>query len=264
MVVRMPLPYQNSAAHVQGVAPSGRGARHLGTSSARYTGILIKVELHTHTDGDPADRIAHSTRQLLDRAASHGYGALAITLHDRYVDPAPHAAYARERGIVLLSGIERTIGRRHVLLVNYPAACADVRTFDDIARLKRQFGGLVVAPHPFYPIPSALGAALDRHTDVFDAVEVNAMYTRLVDFNRRAVRWARARGKPLVGNTDLHLLDQIGTTYSLVDAEPHADAICDAIRSGRVELRTEPLSSLRAVRLFSGMCWGGIKGRVLR
>ena len=86
------------------------------------------------------------------------------------------------------------------------------------------------------------------------------MYTRLVDFNRRAIRWARAHGKPLVGNTDLHLLDQMGTTYSLVDAEPQADAICDAIRAGRVEVRTEPLPSMRAARLFSGMCWGGIKG----
>ena len=225
---------------------------------------MIKLELHTHTDDDPADRITHSTRALVDRAVTLGYGALAVTLHDRYFDPAPHAAYARERGLVLLPGIERTIGRAHILLINFPAACKDVRSFDDIARLKQQFGGLVVAPHPFYPIPSALGRSLDRHVALFDAVEVNAMYTRLVDFNRRAITWARAHDKPLVGNTDLHLLDQMGTTYSLVDAEPSADAICDAIRARRVELRTEPLSMLRAGRLFSGMCWGGLKGRLYR
>ena len=88
---------------------------------------MLKVELHAHTDDDPADRITHSTRQLIDRAAGLGYGALAITLHDRYFDPAPLAAHARERGIVLLPGIERTIANRHVLLINFPAACADVR-----------------------------------------------------------------------------------------------------------------------------------------
>lgn len=225
---------------------------------------MVKLELHAHTDDDPADRISHSTRQLIDRAALLGYGAMAITLHDRYFDPASHAAYARDRGLVLLPGIERTIGRWHVLLINFPPACADVRGLDDIARLKRRCGGIVVAPHPFYPIPSALGTALDRHAAVFDAVEVNAMYTRLVDFNRRAIRWARARGKPLVGNTDLHLLDQMGTTYSLVEAEPHADAICDAIRAGRVEVRTKPLSSIYAARLFGGMLWGGIKGKLTR
>ena len=30
---------------------------------------------------------------------------------------------------------------RHLLLINFPPACADVRSFDDIARLKRQCGG---------------------------------------------------------------------------------------------------------------------------
>jgi predicted metal-dependent phosphoesterase TrpH len=224
---------------------------------------VVKLELHTHTDEDPADRIPHSTRQLIDHAASMGYGALAVTLHDRYFDAAPHVAYARDRGVLLLPGIERNIGRRHVLLVNFPAACADVRTFDDIARLKQRYGGLVVAPHPFYPIPSALGGELDRHPALFDAVEVNAMYTRIIDFNHRAIRWARAHGKTLVGNTDLHLLDQLGTTYSLVDSEPHADAICEAIRAGRVEVRSEPLSSVDAAQLFTRMCWGGLKGRLL-
>jgi predicted metal-dependent phosphoesterase TrpH len=225
---------------------------------------VLKIELHAHTDEDPADRIAHSAQQLIDRAAELGYGALAITLHDRYFDPAPLAPYARDRGIVLLAGIERTIARRHVLLINFPPACADVQSFDDIAALKRQCAGLVVVPHSFYPIPSALGAALDEHAALVDAVEVNAMYTGLVNFNRRAIRWAHAHHKPLVGNSDLHLLEQMGTTYSLVDAAPHADAICDAIRAGRVEVRTESLSSLKAARLFSTMLWGGLIGRLKR
>jgi predicted metal-dependent phosphoesterase TrpH len=225
---------------------------------------VLKVELHAHTDGDPADRIDHSIRELVDHAASLGYGALAVTLHDRYFDPAPDSAYARERGIVLLPGIERTIARRHVLLINFPPECANVGSFEDIERLKSRCGGLVVVPHAFYPTPSALGRLLDRHTRLVDAVEVNAMYTSTLDFNRRAIAWAHAHRKPLVGNTDLHLLEQMGTTYSLVDAEPHPDSICEAIRNGRVEVRSEPLSLVRAVHLFSLMCWGGIRGRLGR
>jgi predicted metal-dependent phosphoesterase TrpH len=226
---------------------------------------VIKLELHTHTDEDPADRIAHSARELIDRAASLSYGALAVTLHDRYFDAVPHAAYARERGVTLLSGIERTVGRHHILLVNFPARSATMHSLDDIRALKREHpNGLVVAPHPFYPIPSALGRVLEDNPDVFDAVEINAMYTAFVDFNRRAARWAQDQKKPLVGNTDLHLLAQMGSTYSVVDSEPSADAICAAIKAGRVEVRTEPLSMIRAASLFAGMCWGGIKGRIAR
>jgi predicted metal-dependent phosphoesterase TrpH len=164
---------------------------------------------------------------------------------------------------VLLPGIEKTIEGRHVLLLNFPPESADIRSFADVARLKRT-AGLVVAPHPFYPIPSAMGRLLERWKDLIDAVEINAMYTRLVNFNRRAAAWARAHGKPLVGNSDLHLLAQLGTTYSLVDAPPEPDAICAAIRAGRVEVRTEPLSSFRAAALFSGMCLGGLVGRLRR
>jgi predicted metal-dependent phosphoesterase TrpH len=225
---------------------------------------VLKVELHAHTDRDPLDDIAHSTRDLIDRAATLGYQALAITLHNRYFDPAGDAAYARERGIVLIPGVERSIHHRHVLLLNFPPSCADVHSFDDIAALKQSSGGIVIAPHPFYPIPSALGDRLERHRDLVDAVEVNSMYTRLVNFNRRAIAWARANGKPLVGNTDLHLLDQMGTTWTWVDAEPDADAICDAIRAGRAEVRSEPLSTVRAGWIYARMVTSGLTGRLER
>jgi predicted metal-dependent phosphoesterase TrpH len=223
---------------------------------------VLKLELHAHTDEDPADRIPHTTAQLIDHAAALGYGALAVTLHDRYFDPAAHAHYAHERGLVLLPGIERTIAHRHVLLVNFPAECASVRTFDDIAQLKAVSNGLVVAPHPFYPTISAMGRLMDVHADLIDAVELNAMYTRHLDFNRRAIAWSRAHRKPVVGNSDLHRLEQMGSTYSLVDADPDPDSICEAIRSGRVEVRTEPLRMSRAARIMAKMIIGGALGRL--
>jgi predicted metal-dependent phosphoesterase TrpH len=223
---------------------------------------MLKVELHAHTDLDPADRITHSTTDLIDRAAALGYGAIAVTLHDRYFDPAPWNAYARERGVVLLAGIERTIAHRHILLINFPPSCAAVRSFDDVRRLKAETGGLVIAPHPYYPVRSALQSLLDAHASLFDAVELNAMYTTRLDFNRRAIAWARARGTPLVGNTDLHLLDQLGTTYTMVDAPADADSICKAIRHGQIEVRTEPLTELQAGLIFGQMWLGGVLGAV--
>jgi predicted metal-dependent phosphoesterase TrpH len=225
---------------------------------------VLKTELHTHTDLDPEDRIPHTTRQLIDRAADLGYQVVAVTLHDRYFDPAPYLPYARERGLVLLSGIERTIARRHVLLINFGPECASVRTFDDIARLKARAAGLVIAPHAYYPITSSLRHRLSLHAAQIDGVEVNAMYSRQVDFNQRAIAMARKLDKPLVGNTDLHRLDQLGTTYSLVESDPDPDAICEAIRTGRVEVRTEPIGLGRAGLTLTRMVIGGLLGRADR
>jgi predicted metal-dependent phosphoesterase TrpH len=224
--------------------------------------VVLKTELHAHTDLDPKDRIPHSTVQLIDRAAALGYQIIAVTLHERYFDPESYRPYARERGLVLLSGIERTIAGRHVLLINFGPECASVQTFDDVERLKARASGLVIAPHPFYPTISSLRDRLEPHAAVFDAVELSFMYTRHIDFNRRAVAFAKAHQKPLVGNTDLHRLDQLGTTYSLVDADPEPDAICGAIRAGRVEVRTEPISLRRAATTITRMATGGVRGRV--
>lgn len=214
---------------------------------------MIKVELHTHTADDPADYIPHSTHELIDRSAQLGYNALAITLHDLQLDLAPYLAYAHQRGVTLIPGIERTIEGKHVLLLNFSRATETVETFADLARLRASEHGLVVAPHPYFPSPTCLGGDLAAHADLFDAVEYNAMFTAALNFNDRAARWAMTHGKPLVGNGDVHRLRQLGTTYSLVDAPPDADAICDAIRSNRVYVEATPLPLLTAVGVMADM-----------
>ena len=217
---------------------------------------MLKVELHTHTSDDPVDRIQHTAVQLVDRAAALGYDALAITLHERQLDLHRIGPYAAERGIILIPGVERSIQGRHVLLLNFRRGADEVLTFDDLARLKRRERGLVVAPHPFFPALSCLRGCMHERPELFDAVEHNAMFTTHVNFNRRAELWAAHHGKPLVGNCDVHQLRQLGTTYSLVDAAPDAEAICAAIADGRVEVVSRPLAMHEAARIMGGMFIG--------
>lgn len=225
---------------------------------------MLKVELHAHTSDDPVDDIPHSTPQLIDRAAQLGYQAVAITLHDRQLDLRPFTSYARERGITLIPGIERTIEGRHVLLLNFSSATESVHSFDDLARLKSRERGLVVAPHPFYPIGSALRERMDRYANLIDAVEFNAMFTSLLNFNTQAMRWARLHGKPMVGNGDVHRLRQLESTYSLIEAEPNPDAICEAIRDCRLDVHAQPLSIAAAASIMSELLIGDIKKGRLR
>ncbi len=211
---------------------------------------MLKVELHSHTADDPSDRVPYSTIQLIDRAAALGYDALAVTLHDKQLDLTPVRDHAAKRRIVLIPGTERTIQGKHVLLINFQSGTEDVHTFADLEALKRRQSGLVVAPHPYFPQRTCLWGLMDDHAGLFDAVEVNGMFTESVDFNAPARRWARANGKPLVGNGDVHRLVQLGTTYSLVDAEPHPDAICAAIAAGRVDVVARPHSWRTVGRLL--------------
>jgi predicted metal-dependent phosphoesterase TrpH len=222
---------------------------------------VLNVDLHLHTADDPVDHLSYSAFTLVDRAAALGFGALAITLHDRQLESERLTAYARERGIVLVRGVERTIHRRHVLLLGFDAeATAAVRTLDDVARLRATGRGLVIAPHPFFPDRSCLRGALDAHPEAFDAVEWSYFWTRAVNCNARAARWAAQYGKPIVGNSDLHDLRQLGRTFSLVDAPPEPAAILEAIRQGRVVLRTSPAPVLQGASVFGGMLLRSLRG----
>jgi hypothetical protein len=220
---------------------------------------VLKVDLHLHTADDPVDHNEHDAVGLINRAAELGFDALAITLHERQFADADLGSYARERGIVLIPGLECTIEGRHVLLLNFPRYAEDVRTFADLAVLRSRANGLVVAPHPFFPEACCLRGCLERHRDLFDAVEWSYFWTRGLNFNARAERWARQHGKPVVGNSDLHDLRQLGRTHSWVLAERHPDAICAAVREGRVALRTEPAPALELARTFGGMVVRGRK-----
>ena len=214
---------------------------------------MLKVELHAHSADDPLDAIPHSTVQLIERAADMGYDALAVTLHDRQLDLGPYRSLAAARGITLIPGIERTIEGKHVLLLNFRRGAEDVQTFDDLAALKRSESGLVIAPHPFFPGGTCLRGLLDRHADLFDAVEYNAMFTSSLNFNDTAARWARAHGKPMVGCGDVPRLRQLGTTYSLIDAPRDANAICAAIRERRVQVEAKPISWASAISIMADM-----------
>src|ERR1051326_3757808 len=103
---------------------------------SRDVSRMLKVELHSHTADDPIDKIPYSTRDLIDRAAALGFDALAITLHNRQLDLRPWHSYASDRHIVLIPGVERTIGGKHVLLPNFQHGTEDVWSFDDLAALK--------------------------------------------------------------------------------------------------------------------------------
>ena len=214
--------------------------------------MRLKADLHLHTREGEAP-IAYDALTLIDWAARDGYQVLAITNHNVVTWSEALSAYARERGILLIPGVEATIERKHVLLYNIDVRPSRVRTFAELRRLKGS-GWLVVAAHPFFPGPTHFGNRLLDEIDLFDGIEFSHFYTTRIDFNRPAARLAQVVGLPLLGSSDSHLADQFGTTYSLIDAEPEMDSVLTAIRKGAVDVVSSPLSLRRLVgitaRLF--------------
>ena len=211
----------------------------------------LRADLHLHTR-ERERFIAYDARDLIDRAAGSGFQVLSITNHDVVTFNAHLHGYARERGVLLIPGVEATIEGKHVLLYNIDVPPERIRTFADLRRLRRP-EWLVVAPHPFFPGSICLGDRLLQEIDLFDGIEFSHFYTSRIDFNRSAVRLAKETGLPLLGTSDSHLVRQFGTTYSLIEGSPTVASVLGAIRKGQVRVESRPLTVLECAGIFGAM-----------
>lgn len=205
----------------------------------------LKCDFHMHSGEDQLDFITYSARDLIEKAAALRFDVLAFTFHGQVLDDPGVTEFARERGILLIPGCEVYVGRKEVLCYNITQAEVDrIHTFEDLRAWKRAKGesGLIIAPHPFYPLQQCLREEFERNADLWDAVEYCHMHTRWLNHNHAAVQAAGKHGLPLVGTSDAHELFMFGDRYSLVDAGKDMLSVFRAIRARRVEYVSRPHS----------------------
>ena len=205
----------------------------------------LKVELHAHTVDDPVDGhriVSHSAEKLIDEAARQEFEVLSITNHDQMLFSPQLEEYARERNLLLIPGVEATLEGKHVLLYNFSNYSPSWNQAKVVSKNKGP-DQLVIAAHPFFPSRAALGKRLFEWAWLFDGIEYSHFYLFWLNFNRRAEKAALRFNLPLVGNSDVHHLFQLGHTYSLVYAEKTIRSVVEAIKQGNVRLVTQPVNS---------------------
>jgi hypothetical protein len=75
------------------------------------------------------------------------------------------------------------------------------------------------------------------------------MFTQTIDFNRKAVEYAERMELPMVGNSDTHRIRQLGSAYTLVEAEKKTvESVFEAVRAGRTQVVSAPLEPLAGLR----------------
>jgi predicted metal-dependent phosphoesterase TrpH len=201
-----------------------------------------RVELHSHCQGDPMDRyLRHTIFEHIDQAKKVGLHAIAVTWHRKICVRPDAEAYARERGVLLIPGIEAEIGRRHLVVLNLAEGdLSPDSSWEEVRTLRRRRPDVfVIAPHPFYPHPSCLGREMDANADCLDALEWCMLHVgwlpKHINPNLRADRWAHEHAKPMVACSDAHSLNFIGRNASTVEAEALTPAALFAgMRAGRV------------------------------
>lgn len=216
---------------------------------------MLKADLHTHAGKDANHTLDYSPRQLIDRMAKLGYDVVSITNHDTFTFSNELKRYAEKKGILLISGIERKIDGKEVLLINIKRdALERIKTFENLERYKKKNEDMfVIAPHPFYPELKSLRSKLTDNIRLFDGIEFSHFYIRWMTFNTKAARIAKENKLPLIGTSDCHMFDQLNRTYTLIDAEKNIDSVLEALRQRKTRIVTEPLPFFKAVKIITSL-----------
>ena len=195
----------------------------------------LKCQFHSHAHGDPLDHISYSPKSLIDEAAKLKYDVLSITCHRKILFTKNLSDYAKKKGILLIPGIEFEINKRHILCINAHEDIYKVENFDNLKQYRKSHPeSLIIAPHPFFPGPS-LGKFLPENIKLFDAIEISWAYTKLKNYNKKAIALAKKHKLPLLATADCHILRNLDVAYTMVNSKKDIQSIFTAIKDNKIE-----------------------------
>lgn len=205
----------------------------------------LKVQFHVHTKQDPVDNIRHTEKQKIDHAAKLGYDVMAITCHNVVIFNEDLKKYAEEKRILLIPAIEKSVEKRHVLILNATVEAQKIRSFNDLRLYKKNNPDcFMIAAHPYYPGWISLHKKLEEHIEVFDAIEYSWYHSKRINrYNKKAIDVAEKHNLPVVGTSDNHLLRYFDHTYSIVEAKGRTmEDVFDAIREKKITFISHDLT----------------------
>jgi predicted metal-dependent phosphoesterase TrpH len=185
----------------------------------------LKIDLHVHTCYSKDSSI--SLHEVVRFAKKKGLDGIAITDHN----VVKGALKLKTREIIVIPGIEVSTLGGHLLGINVTTLIPAQTVMEKAIRRIHEAGGIAVAPHPssFYRSPPS------RKVTSYDAVEVmNASSIPFSVFTYFSKRFADSLGLPQTGGSDSHYAPEIGSAYTVVDADLDVGEIIEAIKKGDV------------------------------
>ena len=216
----------------------------------------FKVQFHVHTKQDPVDNIKHTEKQKIDHAAKLGYDALAITCHNVVIFNEDLKKYAEEKRILLIPAIEKSVERKHVLILNADVEAQKIQTFNDLRLYKKNHPEcFIIAAHPYYPGWISLHKKLEEHIDIFDAIEYSWYHSKRINqYNHKAIKTAEKHNLPMVGTSDNHLMRYFDHTYSIIEAkEKTIESIFQAMKEKKVTFISHDLTPIKMFWIVAEM-----------
>jgi predicted metal-dependent phosphoesterase TrpH len=183
----------------------------------------LKIDFHVHTYHSRDSSI--TLKQVVSFAKKRGLDGVAITDHNTVTG----ALKLKTNEIIVIPGIEISTSEGHLLGINVTTQIPAKMCIEKTIRKIHEAGGIAVAPHlsAFYKSPPS------RRVSSYDAVEVmnasSVPFSILTYFSRK---FANRLCLPQTGGSDSHYGPEIGSAYTVVEADSDVDEIVCAIKKG--------------------------------
>ncbi|MFA5047817.1 MAG: PHP domain-containing protein [Patescibacteria group bacterium] len=223
--------------------------------------MKLKASLHLHTAEDLVEGgiIKYDIYRLIDEARESGFKVLALTCHKFFVYKKEYGDYAKRKGMLLIPGVEASLRKKHVLILNADKGADKVKSFKQLAGYKKKKPDiLVIAAHPNFGFKVSMGIKLLKNNiDLFDAIENSWFYSRFFNLNKKVKKIAQKYNKPMIATADLHDLRYLNGDYAIISA-PRMEIkdVLSAIKNGYFVNVTSPKNFFKlasyVLKLFSG------------
>ncbi len=231
---------------------------------------MLKVELHSHCNLDPKDNLNYSAKELIDKAKRLNFDILAITCHHEVAHTKELEDYAKKRNILLVPGVELSIKGKDILVYNITnEEIKHIKTIEELRnfkenKIKKNQPILIIAPHPFHGDTCCLKEKIIEEINLFDAWEISFFYHKMWNPNKKTLKLAKKYNKPLIGNSDVHRLQDLEKTYSLIDCDKNIESLFSAIKNNNVKIKSNPISSKSFFYIFYKVIKSKIRKKIVK
>ncbi len=210
--------------------------------------MKLVCDLHIHSivsDGSlhPAD--------IVNVSKSRSVKVISITDHNTFLGSIVASKYMDKTQLLIYGAEFMTyVGEVLLLCPNKIEGVNTLRDLNTLIDLGRSNNCLVVPPHPYDILRLGIGNLVKL--DVWDAVEVFNASSDPIS-NLITYLAVMKSNKPLLANSDAHVAELIGASYSIVDVDDFTvDDVLESIRGFRVQ----PVMKYSITGSISRLSWG--------
>jgi len=187
----------------------------------------LKIDLHVHTYYSEDATI--TLKELVHYAKKNRLDGVAVTDHNTLRGAQK---LAKKSQLIIIPGLEVETRRGHILALNITTLIPPKLSLAETIQKIHNAGGVAVFAHPAALFKTAWGNKKTL-SSYLDAVEViNSAAFPFILSTHLSCRLAEQLKLPKTAGSDAHHASEIGTSYTLIDADSNIDDVAEAIRKG--------------------------------